>query len=289
MLAVPTTKLPLCAALDQLGRITWREIEAGVACRQLLDEESITNYNLMRLATAVPSVYVEKHTKRREWKTGADWEWWIGRPGSFLGFRFQAKIINTEKGEYSSLFHGKSHALKQVDKLILSSESSIPRTYPVFCFYNYFDISLTPPKAIPCNLMSSGHDLVGWTTISAYVLRALLIASPTKKFQHLASHMYPIRCLHCCTQVLTPESMASGSRMATIAQARVVSLWHRGRFDSFPMPQIHERGPVYVERLFKGETAKQGWGGPFAFLFPAVRERRIPNGLSRVVIVRDSD
>jgi len=70
MLAVPHGPLDICDALSQLGTGTWLELKAGLECRQPLDEESVTNYNLMRLASAVRSVIVEKHSKKREWKSG---------------------------------------------------------------------------------------------------------------------------------------------------------------------------------------------------------------------------
>src|SRR4051812_41648447 len=104
MLAVPSAQLSLCAALRQLENNTWEELQAGYNCKQRLDEESVTSYHLMRLATAVPSIALEKHHRGREARTGADWEWWVGRPGRYVGFRVQAKILNPARIDYASLY-----------------------------------------------------------------------------------------------------------------------------------------------------------------------------------------
>jgi hypothetical protein len=135
--AIPTGPLSLCDALDQLGEAAWEEIELGVETHQLLDEEAVTNYHLMRLAAAVPAVRVEKHSKRREWRTGADWEIWVGRPGGFVGFRVQAKILDHRTNRYERLYHRVADRTKQIDKLISSSQSSPRQTYPLYAFYNY--------------------------------------------------------------------------------------------------------------------------------------------------------
>lgn len=290
MLAVPSATLSLCDALDQLCAYTWKEISAGHSSRQPLDEESVTNYNLMRLVTAVPSVIAEKHSKPKESRSGADWEWWIGRPGSFVGFRFQAKIVNPQLGIYKHLYHKKSEALKQVDKLIDGSEKSSPQTYPLFCFYNFLNTSAHSVSSIPCRKISTNHDLAGWTVISAYALRSILSVTPTKSFDDFAPLMVPIRCLHCCPKFMQLPVNSGESRLAVIAKSRAESLWSARDDAVFKGPTILPHGPIYVERLYKGETERQGWDdGPFARLFGVPKGRSIPNGLSRVVLVRDYD
>lgn len=130
MLAVPGSRLPLCVALRQLETITWSELKAGYDCRQRLDEESLTSYHLMRLATAVPAMVLEKHHRGREARTGADWEWWIGAPGAYLGLRVQAKILNAASLEYGALYSSRRNALVQVDKLINAAVGAAKPLYP---------------------------------------------------------------------------------------------------------------------------------------------------------------
>src|SRR5688500_17694289 len=130
--------MSLCDALDELGAATWLEIEQGRRTRHPLEADAITSYHLMRLAAAVSSVRLEKHTKHRESKSGADWEIWVGRSGALLGLRVQAKMLkcDTRVPEYKALYSSKAKATVQIEKLIASAETAKPRMYPVVVFYN---------------------------------------------------------------------------------------------------------------------------------------------------------
>lgn len=282
MLAVPTSKLSLCSALRQLETITWSELKAGYDCRQRLDEESLTSYHLMRLATAVPGIVLEKHHRGREARTGADWEWWVGAPGAYVGFRVQAKILNATSLEYGALYSSSKAALVQVNKLIDGAARAPRALYPVYVFYNYWRGGLYPPKW-PCPRPGLDPKSAGWTIASAHHIRAHLARwRPSKKLYFLSECMYPLSCLFCCdcqaALQKVPHSLA-----ASVAQ-RVQERWVRDQ-DEDPGIAIHESGPAYVERMFKGEAAEDGW----RFLPAALRagERKLPRGISRVVLLRD--
>lgn len=283
MLAVPNSPLTLCDALHQLCIATWHEMKAGDDCRQPLDEESITSYNLMRLASAVSTVIVEKHTRGREARSGADWEWWVGRPGGYIGFHIQAKRLDPVYATYKALYRTQATALDQVDKLIRASESGPSRTYPLYAFYNYWRSSLYHPRDPGCPQVFYDQALMGWTVMSAYVLRSRLRAKPTNWIKHLEPYMVPMRCLYCCRGECSGQStdIRDGS-FAEIVAERVQALWpvsdeHKAR--------IHSTAPAYVERMYKGETAEQGWGYFGRKFVP--EQRKIPRGLSRVVLLRD--
>jgi hypothetical protein len=283
MLAVPTSQLPLCIALRQLETITWSELKAGYDCRQRLDEESLTSYHLMRLATAVPAIVLEKHYRGREARTGADWEWWVGSPGAYIGLRVQAKILNAASLEYASLYSSRKNALVQVDKLIDGATNAPQPLFPVYAFYNYWWSSGLYPARWTCPRPTTDSTSAGWTLASAYDVRDHLASwRPSKKLYDLSRFMYPVSCLFCCDCTKAAND-GTGTLAQTVAQ-RVRTRWVHDRQREQNI-MIHEVAPAYVERMFKGERADDGW----QFLPPILRprERKLPRGVSRVLLLRD--
>lgn len=283
MLAVPVSRLPLCSALRQLETITWSELKAGYDCRQRLDEESLTSYHLMRLATAVPAVVLEKHSRAREARTGADWEWWVGAPGAYVGFRIQAKILDAASLEYRALYSSRPKALVQVDKLIDAAVSAPKPLYPLYAFYNYW---LPGGLYVPrwsCPRPTTDSKTAGWTLASAYDVRAHLASwGSSKKLYHLSELSYPVSCLFCCDCQRRLDSQRRG--LAVEVAERVRARWVQDPTREQDIG-VYDVAPVYVERMFKGETADDGW----RFLPPALRprERQLPQGISRVLLLRD--
>ncbi len=287
MKAIATTQMTLCAALDELGAATWLEMEQGTRTRQPLEEEAITSYHLMRLAAAVPSVRLEKHTKKRESKSGADWEIWAGRPGGLLGLRVQAKMLKCDSKlpEYTSLYSSKASATKQIEKLISSAESVVPQMYPTLVFYNSLRLRTDEFSEIRCPRLEDEPMLCGWTVASAYAVRALLLATPSKHLCDLVSLMLPLSCLFCC-----PSScwLSNSSREAPLAERVAAQFRKAWPGDTVDASSLIRAGPTYAERLYKGEAAGTGWAH-----FPAkirrllTQERELPKGISRVLVIRD--
>lgn len=275
MKAIPASLLPLCDAIDQLSEATWLEMEQGYRTRQPLDEESVTSYHLMRLAAAVPSIFLEKHSRRREARSGADWEIWVGRPGGYLGFRVQAKILKptTSTAHYASLFSSKAKATTQLETLINNARVG-RQTFPLICFYNS-QLSSSEVASLGCPRLASQPMLAGWTVASAVAIRNRLKSNPSKRFRDLVPDMLPISCLFCC-----PRLRGGGDTRRPFAADladTIQELWPDSRQDL----RIQEVAPVYVERMFKGETVEHGWGRSFP------KERALPSDIGRVVLLRD--
>ncbi len=285
MRAIPAAPLRICEALDQLSESTWLELEQGVRTTQVLGEESVTDYNLMRFAACVSSVIVEKHSKRRESKSGADWELWTGRSGAFVGLRLQAKVLHHHSGYYNSLYSTKNSMLTQLDKLINGALNAPRAMYPLLTFYN-FALGLSPSQcAARCPRAVNNPFLAGWTVASASAVRQRLLVSPSKHLRNLVDLMLPISCLFCCP---ADCSALAGPRPPVLAEAvaaRLSGAWPDAEFATALRPG---NGPEYVERLFKGERADTGLR-----FFPTpirrgfIAARNIPRDISRVVIVRD--
>jgi hypothetical protein len=283
MIAVPSSVLQLCSALHQLGQGTWLELEAGIKCSQPLDEESVTSYNLMRLATAVPGVVLEKHNKHREARTGADWEIWVGRRGALIGLRVQAKILKVRDIAYSSQYTSNRAATTQVDKLITSAETALKRLYPVYAFYNYWGAFRPSSFSQACPRVVSDRSLFGWTLASAYAIRGKLLRRPSKRFYDLQPLQLPVSCLFCCNGACRNEFAQASTSLAARVRDRIRSEWHEGEADQ-PGPIVHKVGPPYVERLLKGERLNET--GP-RWARKELDERALPRGVSRLLLVPD--
>ncbi len=278
MLAVPATTLTLCDALRQLESHTWCELEAGYQERQRLDEESVTSYHLMRLARAVPAVVIEKHSRQRESRTGADWEFWVGRPGAYVGFRVQAKILNAASIEYSSLYKSDGKAMEQVNKLIHAAEHTGRGTFPLYAFYNYWLPYSGAPTSWACPRTRVNARSAGWTIASAYeVAHHLSSHWRSKKLRDLSHIMYPVSCLFCCDCDRQGAHM-DGASLASAVRSRVANRW-----EASEPPILMEQGPAYVERLFKRRLEKEVAPEPSS----RDQQAEFPPGIRRVMLIRD--
>ena len=282
MFAIPPKPLSLCEALALLTQATWCEMGVGISSWQRLAEESITDFNLMRLASAVPELIIEKHGKHREADTGADWELWIGGPGAYVGFRIQAKILNPDSAKYEALYRTLATATEQANDLIISALSGRWPTYPLYSFYCHRLPTGTGPTISPCPRVGPEADAHGWTIASALRVADVLRSNPTKAAAAFDSFCYPIPCLFCC-----PEScgkyVAAQDSVASTVFSRAAELFSIAPTDQLPN-LIHEIAPVYVERMFKGERPDDGWAENG---LPTPASRFIPEDLSRVVLIRD--
>ena len=285
MQAIAKNHLSLCQALDLLSEGTWMELQQGAQTSQYLGEESVTDYNLMRLAASVPSVVVEKHTKRREFKSGADWEMWTGRSGAFVGLRVQAKILNDRSLRYESLYSSRKKIVGQIDKLINSARIAPKPMYPLLAFYNYASTGPTNLSDMRCPRITTTPLLGGWTVASAVSVRHRLLADPSRDLRNLVDLMLPMSCLFCCPAQCAVLPAGERPSLAAAVVERVTRAWPDSDAESALNLGF---GPVYVERLFKGERVETGWDFlPQGIRRGFTRQRELPRGISRVVVVRD--
>src|ERR1041384_2843347 len=114
-----------------------------------LQEESITDYLLLDLVRAHPQeVVVKQFNKVKEGgKIGADWLWWFVGGGVGYGMRVQAKRMSRKGLGYDGLDRnaGKT-GIKQIDLLIQDAAAQNPPLYPMYCFYNHWDLSKFQPE-----------------------------------------------------------------------------------------------------------------------------------------------
>ncbi len=127
--------LALAKDLDRLANETWEKITLGDPWGLKFREDSVTDHNLFDLARKHPRLLVDKHSGRREKRSGADWEWWVGSdPLGWVVLRIQAKRLHGFN--FSMLDHdGELDHEKQYETLIRQCLGR-PGHYPFHVFYS---------------------------------------------------------------------------------------------------------------------------------------------------------
>jgi hypothetical protein len=97
--------VPLCETFTDLATATWHEIGRDLISGVPLGEESLTSILLRELELRHPKqIRIVPHPKRKEGQeSGADWEWWLIEPNDAFGMAVQAKKINAEEAQFTSL------------------------------------------------------------------------------------------------------------------------------------------------------------------------------------------
>lgn len=125
-----------CICFCHLSEWTWQRLEDASALGMAYGEETITEHNLLLLKRYLQDqVKLQAFTHSKEALNGADWEWWIGRPGSWFGMRVQAKRIYYPKKNFPNLYSykTKSAADTQINTLIARAQAD--NIDPAYCIY----------------------------------------------------------------------------------------------------------------------------------------------------------
>jgi hypothetical protein len=126
----------LCHTFQKTADWVWQQIGNADRHGLAFSEETITETILLELKAEHPAeVSLCAFTKREEKKNGADWEWWIGRPGRWLGMRVQAKRVALPREEFKRLqtYGSRKGAPSQLDVLIASAARD--RLNAAYCLY----------------------------------------------------------------------------------------------------------------------------------------------------------
>lgn len=121
----------LCHSFLSNADWVWRKIETANRLGMGFGETAITEQVLIDIANNHPSqIHIKAFSQRVEGKNGADWEWWFGAPGRWIGMRVQAKRIKLPKETFSKLDYK-----TQMQDLIRMARKS--KRTPLYCFYTY--------------------------------------------------------------------------------------------------------------------------------------------------------
>ncbi|MDI9933152.1 hypothetical protein QM588_22265 [Rhodococcus sp. IEGM 1354] len=197
-------------ALLGLSIDTHRRIVAGERSRIRQSEETITETILLELSISLPNLRISTHSRRKESRSGADWEWWIEGNTRWFGMLVQAKKLHAARGHPNGGY-GFGYAPQsasgelQVDRLIYTAEHrASPTLAPIYVLYNGTD-KTTSQVQCPFRTLDQ-HELAGGiTAMSAYTVRALAEKniSPRRRYQdvpleQVSPHAIPWSCLATC-------------------------------------------------------------------------------------------
>jgi hypothetical protein len=137
----------------------------------------------MRLAAAVPGrVAVQKYRRHEEAQHGADYEFLLGSRRRFVRLRIQAKRVDLSvravpEYRYRELWKSRNnatgHPTYQIDALIQAARAVRPVAFPVYAFYNAWNVRRIGAADSRCRRVLPLVDLLGWTLAPAEVIRVL--------------------------------------------------------------------------------------------------------------------
>jgi hypothetical protein len=242
----------LCDTFRSQATWTWNALRQARAASCQLGEESLTDFNLLKIRTRHPNeVFTRTFTKPREAKTGADWEWWLTGPSrKWLGFRIQAKVIDLRTDTFNHL-HYKTRtkpSAYQSDVLVNDAIAACPPRIPAYCLYMNVTNWRSLRRADVCGSYPVTARSFGCILIDARRIQQLRIASFATGVQSIMPFATPWHCLVCC------NGYASGD-----LPERAHAFWvHRNQWDrakaEADLPQLTDTPPSYVSALMQGES-----------------------------------
>jgi len=234
----------LCQTFVDCAVRTWRYIETGAAIRLVPGEETLTDINLLEIRTRHPHlVRIWKFSKYREaTQSGADWEWWIGGSGRWVGMRIQAKKVTSDTTPQRLLASiGRTNRYgSQITQLINGSRRE--GVYPLYCFYSACrGVPWPPVGSMPCSVCGPVPEVLGCTLAPATrVQRAL----QQQDAWSVLRARWPWSCLVCtrCWGVSTGPLVESAARL----------LRQQLEDFQFEVDPLHEQPPEYIQALREG-------------------------------------
>jgi len=217
-----------------------------------LGEESLTDFNLLRIRTRHPhEVFTRTFTKPQEAKTGADWEWWFTGPSrKWLGFRIQAKVIDLRTDTFNHL-HYKTKTKPgayQSDVLVNNARAAHPPRIPVYCLYmNVNNWQSLRRAAGACGSYPMTARSFGCMLVDARRIQKLRLAPLVTGVHGIMPFATPWHCLVCCSAYATGD-----------LPARARAFWaHRQQVEPATaedeLPELTDTPPSYVNALMQGE------------------------------------
>lgn len=161
--------------MDVIAARTWERLRIASALNLRFGEVTITETNLMDLATLHPELNLYSFNPTEERTSGADWAWWIGSAAiGWIGLHIQAKRAYVRPGAmpvYKMLSHKINKSDLQMDVLVRYAATE--GAAPLHVMFNCWDTSLNK------TLLPAGVRYLdfGCSAISTHRLRRLW-ASP---------------------------------------------------------------------------------------------------------------
>lgn len=194
-IAIPSKvfAMTICQTFRNLSHETWTFLEKarGVGHQPL--EETITDNNIIEIKSLHPrDVKTTTFSKRREARTGADWEWWFANnaKSSWFGVRVQAKILKFASNRYEALHY-------QTQTSVLISDAAKNGLYPLYCFYSQWPLT-TAIQPRQCKTFPNAPENYGCALVDAHTISGLKGSSNSDYLASIMALAYPWCCLVCC-------------------------------------------------------------------------------------------
>jgi len=250
----------LCADFIYRAEQTWNLIGCGLNTGIDFSEESATDINLLELQMRHPyEVRTQKFTKPTEARIGADWEWWLGSEGYWLGLRAQAKKIDSQNLRYPYLDHRSRHG-RQIELLISNSLAGNPPTIPIYILYNYWDSGRFDPPWL-CPTYPKIPQMLGCGLCEAVAIKSI-VDRGRNELKDIAQMMYPWSCLICCAGFSGDDS-----RLPYRAFSFLTGAYEKYAREANFVPYkkekyVSEKAPKYVFKVLEGvKLSKEEWKG----------------------------
>ena len=219
----------LCGSFLELSTQTWDRLRAAWQTGLAWSEETNTESLLLALRQRHPNeVKIAAFTKRREAYIGADWEFWIGATGAWIGMRVQAKRISLPSLTFAGLqkYRAKKAPQTQIDTLI--TQSARDKLNPVYCLYTYL-----PPLHLPTDYFfhcSSGLASLQHGCLIGHAQALRNIAS--EDYFALQPALFPWHFLVCNCRLADPEASTAEGVLAHLQASIARTLAGSGRDES---------------------------------------------------------
>lgn len=245
--------IELCLDFVRYADWVWRRIGQAEQHGFPFGEETITETILLHLKLCHPDrLFIQPFTKSQEHWNGADWEWWIGRPGNWIGMRVQAKRISLPKEHFKSLFYQSDKSAKmQIEYLLEKAEAA--GLAPIYTLYTH-TVDETELKSQVQHCYPAGSSFNDCGCLIAHALDIENLAS--LKLSEIAPHTFPWHCLVCAR--LADSSGPDGPadhivRLLRHSGERATA--ERGR-ESQParyVPEVQSQLPNHVQLMRSGD------------------------------------
>jgi len=241
----------LCRSFQELAVQTWSRLEQAEQTGLSWSEETNTETILLELMSRHPAnVLVKSFTKHEEALNGADWEWWLGSPGHWLGMRVQAKRIQLAQEKFNKLQRYKPRKLGQLQIDSLINAAATDRLIPAYCLYvcsrRWPRVGFWPPNpSLGFGRLSPSGCLIG----HAQAIRAVRSDALSK----LAFILLPWHLLVCsCAEAANSTLLAQRAFDVLNVSAQIGLQSKLGRFDDGHEPLLfapQEALPDYMRQF----------------------------------------
>lgn len=185
--------MSICQTFRNLSNETWIFLERarGVGHQPL--EETVTDKNIVEIKALHPrEIKTTTFSRRREARTGADWEWWFTNRthSSWFGVRVQAKILKFASNRYEALNYKNQTA-------VLIADARRHGLYPLYCFYSHWPLS-TSIHPTQCSTFPNTPESYGCSLVDAHTINSLKTSRDLDSLAKIMAMAYPWSCLVCC-------------------------------------------------------------------------------------------